>query len=71
MINLEEMTAKELINLKVNVDNEIKRRTTLKYDELLEKFSNALYELYDNFPNEYCLDGETWKELVESHNWEF
>lgn len=71
MINLEEMSAKELTNLKVNIDNEIEKRKRLNYDKLLEKFSNVLYELYENFPNEYCLDGETWEELVENHNWEF
>ena len=73
MINLEEMSATELTNLKVNIEFEIHRRQKLEYDELLKKFSDALYELYSKFPNQECFvdDCETWEELYEDHSWNF
>ena len=72
MINLEEMSAKELTNLKVNIEMEISKRKKLEYDELLKKFSDVLYDLYDKFPNESCFtDGATWEDLYENNDWDF
>ena len=50
MLNLEEMSAKELTNLKVNIDMEINKRKRLEYDKLLENFANALDELASKCP---------------------
>ena len=73
MINLEEMSAKELTNLKVNIEMEISKRQELEYNKALKNFSDALYELYSKFPNKECFtdDCETWEELYEDHSWNF
>ena len=50
MKNLEEMSAKELKSLKTDIDKELEKRERLEYDKALEKFFDALDELYSNFP---------------------
>ena len=72
MNDLEKMSAKELVDLKANIDKELVKRKRVEYDKALKDFADALYELYDKFPYEYChTDGETWEELYEGHNWNF
>ena len=73
MLNLEEMSAKELTNLKVNIDMEINKRKRLEYDKLLENFANALDELASKFPYEYCFADESavWEDLRENYDWNF
>ena len=73
MINLEEMSATELTNLKINIEMEINRRQKLEYDKAVKKFADALYELCDKFPFSYCIEdeGETWQDLHDNHNWDF
>ncbi len=73
MIDFEKMSTEELTNLKVDIDKEIAKRKRLKYDKLLEKFADALDELYSNFPYEYCFADEsvTWEGLREDYDWNF
>lgn len=70
---VEAMTIDELRDLKANLDKEIEKQKRLEYDKLLKKFRDAFYELYSDYPNEYCFtDGsETWEELYENNNWNF
>ena len=73
MNDLEKMSAKDLINLKTNINKELEKRERLEYDKLLENFCNAFYELYSKFPNKNCFtdEGTTWEELYEDRNWNF
>ena len=72
MPDLEKMDAKQLKILKANIDKELEKRKRLEYDKALKNFVDALYELYEKFPNEYCCtDGETWEELYENNSWNF
>lgn len=73
MNDLEKMSAKDLRDLKANIDKELEKRKRLEYDKALKDFVDALYELYSNFPNEYCFtdSGETWEEMYEDNNWNF
>lgn len=73
MINLEEMSAKELTNLKINIEMEINKRQKLEYNEALKNFYDAFYELYSKFPNMLCFTDEntTWEELYEDNCWDF
>ena len=73
MKNLEEMSAKELKSLKTDIDKELEKRERLEYDKALEKFFDALDELYSNFPYKYCFtdSAETWEDLRENYNWNF
>lgn len=74
MKNVEEMSTKELKNLKTDIDKELDRRKRLDYDKALAKFFGALDELSSNFPYEYCFaDGSTttWEDLHENYDWNF
>lgn len=73
MINLEEMSATELTNLKIDIEMEINRRQKLEYDKAVKKFADALNELCDNFHFSYCIEDEgvTWQDLLDNHNWDF
>lgn len=73
MKNLEEMNAKELIDLKDDIVRELERRKRLNYESAKEKFFGALEELYSNFPCECCFtdDSTTWEDLRENYDWDF
>jgi hypothetical protein len=73
MNDLEKMSAKELKSLKTNIDKELERRKRLDYDKLLKNFADALYELYEKFPYEYCFADESvdWEDLRENYDWNF
>ncbi len=72
MNDLEKMSAKELVDLKANIDKELVKRKRAEYDKLLNNFVSVLDELYENFPCEYCFtDGVTWEDLHDRYDWNF
>ena len=73
MNDLEKMSAKELNDLKANIDKELVRRKRTEYDKLLKNFADALDELYNKFPYEYCFVDESvdWEDLRERYDWVF
>lgn len=73
MDNLKNMSAKELRNLKTDIDKELERRERLEYDKALKDFADAFYELYSSYPDKCCFTdwGTTWEDLYENNNWNF
>lgn len=73
MNDFEKMSAKELNDLKADIDKELIKRKRKDYDKLLKNFINALDELASKFPNEVCLvdDNDTWYELYHDFDWSF
>ena len=73
MNDLEKMSEEELHELRVSISKELYRRERIEYDKAVKNFADALDELYNKFPYEYCFADETvdWEDLRERYDWVF